>query len=137
MRVRVGVAVHVAQLDEAAEALGPPMRTTLPSWTATTGEPALAKMPDALAPARPATGTAALSPRAIARCAPGGREAVGVARLGVDGEVALGEAGQRADEVGGQAADQPRAHEDAVDVPVGVVVGEDRVAQVVARRRRP
>ena len=49
----------------------------------------------------------------------------------MDGEAALGQAGERADEVGGQAADQARAHEHRVDVPVGVVVGEDRAADVV------
>ena len=58
-------------------------------------------------------------------------EVVRVAGAGVDREVALGQAGERADEVGGQAGDQPRAHHHGVDVPVGVVVGEDRAAQVV------
>ena len=49
----------------------------------------------------------------------------------MDREAALREAGQRADEVGRQAADHPRAQEHRVDVPVGVVVGEDRLAEVV------
>ena len=54
----------------------------------------------------------------------------GVGGLGVDREAALGQARQRADEVGGQAADQAGAHEDGVDVPVGVVVREDRAPDV-------
>ena len=58
-------------------------------------------------------------------------EVVRVAGAGVDREVALGQPGQRSDQVGGQAGDQPRAQHHRVDVPVGVVVGEDRAAQVV------
>src|SRR5204863_6886634 len=58
-------------------------------------------------------------------------DVVGVASLGEDGELALAQAAQRSDEVGRQAADEAGAHEDGLDVPVGVVVGEDRFAQVV------
>src|SRR5207249_2897665 len=42
----------------------------------------------------------------------------------------------RADEVGRQAADQARAHEDGVDVPVRVVVGEDPPADVLVAAGR-
>ena len=58
-------------------------------------------------------------------------EVVGVAGAGVDGEAAFGEPGQRADQVGGHAGDQPGAEQHRVDVPVGVVVGEDRAPHVV------
>ena len=65
-------------------------------------------------------------------------DVVGVAGVGGDGEVgALGEAGQRADQVVGELAVLVGVEQDLVDVPVGVVVGEDRVAQVAPRRRRP
>ena len=37
----------------------------------------------------------------------------------------LRQARERPDEIGGQAADQTRAHEHRVDVPVSVVIGED------------
>jgi hypothetical protein len=59
------------------------------------------------------------------------RQLAGVGGLGVDGEAALREAGQRAHEVARQAADDLRAHEHGVDVPVGVVVGEDGAADVL------
>ena len=55
---------------------------------------------------------------------------VGVGRLGGDREAALGEPGERADEVGRQAADDLGAQQHRVDVPVGVVVGEDGAADV-------
>src|SRR6185503_12294113 len=58
-------------------------------------------------------------------------EVVGVAGAGMDREVTLRQTGQRPDEVGGQAGDQARAQHHRVDVPVGVVVGEDRATQVV------
>ena len=58
-------------------------------------------------------------------------EVVGVAGAGGDGEAALGQPGQRPDEVGGDAGDQPGAQHHRVDVPVGVVVGKDRPAHVL------
>ncbi len=58
-------------------------------------------------------------------------DVIRVTRACVDGEAALGEPGERADQVGGHAGDQARAEEDRVDVPVGVVVGPDRGADVV------
>ncbi len=58
-------------------------------------------------------------------------DVVGVAGLGGDREVgALGEAGDRADQVVRELAVLLRVEQDLVDVPVGVVVGEDRAAQV-------
>ena len=54
----------------------------------------------------------------------------GVGRLRVDREAALRQAGERADEVARQAADDLGAHQHRVDVPVGVVVGEDGAADV-------
>ena len=54
-----------------------------------------------------------------------------VARVRGDREAALGQARERADEVGRQAADQLRAQQHRVHVPVGVVVGEDRAADVL------
>ena len=59
------------------------------------------------------------------------RDVVCVACAGVDGEAAFGEAGERADEVGGHAGDQPCAQQYRVDVPVGVVVGEHGAPDVV------
>jgi hypothetical protein len=41
------------------------------------------------------------------------------------------EACERADEVGRQPADDARPHEHGLDVPVGVVVGEDRAVEVL------
>ena len=58
-------------------------------------------------------------------------EVVGVAGAGGDREAALGQPGERPDEIGGHAGDQARAQHDGVDVPVGVVVGEDRAADVL------
>ncbi len=133
-RVRVGVAVRVLHLDEAAETLG----------VADAHDLAVVDGDDRGAAAGedldPATGlgsldhkcTVALLARALVEALGLGLgQVVGVGRLGRDWEVPLSEAGQRADEVGGQPADQPRAHEHGVDVPVGVVVGEDRLAQVL------
>jgi hypothetical protein len=58
-------------------------------------------------------------------------EVVGVGGAGGDGEVAFGEAGEGADEVGGHAADELGAEDDGLDVPVGVVVGEDGLVDVL------
>ena len=58
-------------------------------------------------------------------------EVVGVAGLGGDREVgALGETGDRADQVVGELAVLLGVEQDLVDVPVGVVVGEDPAAQI-------
>ena len=68
-RVRVRVAVDVAQLTKLPRRLELPTFMIVPSWTATTGEPAFAKM---LIPRRVAletTGTAAFWPRATRRVA--------------------------------------------------------------------
>src|SRR3954454_24484812 len=119
-----------------------PMRTTLPSLTAMTGAPRRAKILIPLRRLEPST-TSARLPRLRERLL--SRFASAVVRVvwgGVlfpprwgglrgEGKVALVQAGERADEVGGQAADQTRAHDDGVDVPVRVVVGEDRLAQVL------
>ena len=68
--------------------------------------------------------------RALHRGALG--DVVGVAGLGGDGEVgALGQAGERVDDAARQVAVLLGVEEDLVDVPVGVVVGEDRGAQVL------
>ena len=69
------------------------------------------------------------------------RGLLGIQRVGVgggrgDGEVALGQAGERADEVGGHAADQLGAQQHRLHVPVGVVVGEDRLADVLVATGR-
>ena len=48
----------------------------------------------------------------------------------------LGQAGQRADQVGRQLAVGARVEEHLLHVPVGVVVGEDRVVEVLVRARR-
>ncbi len=58
-------------------------------------------------------------------------EVVGVAGACCDGEAAFGQAGERADEVGRDAGDQACAQQDGVDVPVGVVVGKDRLTDRV------
>ena len=107
-----------------------PMLTILPSCVAIAGEPGLGVDVD---PAAAGVGldrhgrVVALGDLLVDLAL---GQVVGVGRLGADREVALGQAGERADEVGGQAADQAGAHEDRVDVPVGVVVGEDRLAHV-------
>jgi hypothetical protein len=49
---------------------------------------------------------------------------------------ALGEPGERADEVGRQLAVGPRVEQHLLHVPVGVVVGEDRVVEVLAASSR-
>ena len=68
--------------------------------------------------------------RALERAALG--DVVGVAGLRGDREAgALGEAGERADQVLGELAVLLRIEEDLIDVPVGVVVGEDRGAKVI------
>ena len=72
--------------------------------------------------------------RALQRCA--GGEFVRVAGVGGDREVgALGEPGQRADQVGGDAAVGAGVGEDLLRVPVGVVVGEDRAVEVLLAAR--
>ena len=48
-----------------------------------------------------------------------------------DGEVTLDQPGQRADQLRGDAADQLGAQEHRLDVPGRVVVGEDRLAEVL------
>ncbi len=73
---------------------------------------------------------------ALARLRPlqrlAGADVVGVARVGGDREVgALGEPGQRGDEIVGELAVGAGVEEHLVDVPVGVVVGEDRVVEVL------
>ena len=56
---------------------------------------------------------------------------VGVAGVGGDREVgALGQPGERADQVLGQLAVAARVEQHLLHVPVGVVVGEDRVVEV-------
>ena len=69
--------------------------------------------------------TAALGPEAL------GGHLVGIRGLGGDREPTLGQPGERADQVRGQAADDLGAQEHRVHVPVGVVVGEDRGADVL------
>ena len=58
-------------------------------------------------------------------------EVVGVAGPCGDREPALGQPGQRPDQIGGDPGDQPGAQQDGVDVPVGVVIGKDRAADVL------
>ena len=133
-RVRVGVAVDVLELDEAAEAL---RATDAHDAAVVDGDDRGAAAGEDLDPATvlrtvdhkcTVTGLA----RALAELLRLGLgEVVGVGGLGGDGEVALRQTGERADEVGRQPADQARAHEHGVDVPVGVVVGEDRLAQIL------
>src|ERR1700742_994583 len=61
-----------------------------------------------------------------------GGDVVGVAGVGGDREVgALGEAGQRADQVGRKLAVGAGVEEDLLHVPVGVVVGEDRLIEIL------
>jgi hypothetical protein len=128
MRVGVGVAVDVLELDVAAEAL---VVAELADAGVVDGDHGRAGAGvDVDAPAVRALhdvggvrGAAHLAARLL--------ELAGVARLGADREVALRQAGERADEVGRQPADDTGAQEDRVDVPVGVVVGEDRAAQVL------
>ena len=99
-----------------------------------TAEPAFAKM------LMPATRRALDRQRGVvAPCDPArGRplgDVVGVLRLAVHREAALGQPAERADEIGRHAADEACAHEHRVDVPVGVVVGEDRLAEILLPTR--
>ncbi len=59
------------------------------------------------------------------------RDVIRVTRACEYGEAALGQPGERADHVRRHAGDQARAEEDRVDVPVSVVVGVDRAADVL------
>jgi hypothetical protein len=64
-------------------------------------------------------------------------DVVRIPRVGGDREVrSLGEAGERADQGVGQLAVLVGVEEDLVDVPVGVVVGEDRLADVLVTAGR-
>ena len=99
-----------------------------PSLTATTGRALLGEDADAVALGLRVDDVGG---RALVVLEVGALDLVRVHGLRLHGEAALREAGERADEVGGQAADQPRAQEHHVDVPVGVVVGPDRAAQVL------
>ena len=83
--------------------------------------------------ALPSTGMAAFLPRATRRVASRSEMSLAYLRLGVHREAALGQTAERADEVGRHPADEACTHEDGVDVPVGMVVGEDRPAQIVRR----
>src|SRR3954467_11672706 len=67
--------------------------------------------------------------RGVARRGGGG--GAGGETAGARGKVPLRQARGEADEVGRQAADDAGAHEHRVDVPVGVVVGEDRAPHVL------
>ena len=136
MRVRVRVAVHVAQLDELAQAIGAAHLHDLAVLHRDHRRAGRGEDVDPLAGARRGDGER----RVLALLDPlvgHGRvvDVVGVAGLGVHGEVPLREARERPDEVGGQPADQTRAHEHRVDVPVGVVVGEDGAADVLVGAR--
>ena len=137
--VRVGEAVAVDVLEHArscpSASLSPTFLIT-PSFTATTGAPRRVKMPmPAVLAALDQWAAFSPWPTFFSSCA---RQVVGVAGAGVDGEASLGQAGERAHEVGGHAGDQAGAQEHGVHVPVGVVVGEHRAAHVASRsRRRP
>jgi hypothetical protein len=131
VRVRVRVAVDVAELDEAAQALGPAHLHDPAVLDGDHGGAGARVDVDAAAGLAGLDGHRRVAPAgdALVRLALG--QVVGVARPGVHGEHALRQAGERADEVGRQAADQAGAHQDRVDVPVGVVVGEDGLADVL------
>ena len=104
-----------------------PSLTTRPSLTAITGALAREKISMPRRAVSGSTTIAALPCRDLVALLV---ELAGVGRLRVDREAALREAGERADEVARQAADDLGAHEHGVDVPVGVVVGEDGAADV-------
>ncbi len=136
VRVRVRVAVDVLELDEAAE----PARDAHADDAAVLhGDHGCARIGvdrDAAA-----TGGALDHLRGVraprdARLDLALRQVVRVGGLGTNREPALGEAGEGADEVGGQATDQASAHQHAVHVPVRMVVGEDRLTDVVLGTRR-
>jgi hypothetical protein len=130
VRVGVRVAVHVAELDEVPQPLALADADDLAVLHRDGRRARLGEDVDPPAVAAGLDGPGGV--RALGDLAAGvlGRHRAGVAGGGVDGEVALGQAGQRADQVGGQPADEPRPHEHGVDVPVRVVVGEDRLADV-------
>src|SRR4051812_2073583 len=128
--VRVRVAVHVAQHDELAEALALADLHDPPVLDGDDRRARLGVDVDAAARGAGLDRQRGVALRDLLRRL-AGVDVVGVAGLGVDGEVALRQTRERADEVGGQAGDQPRAHEHRVDVPARVVVGEDRAVDVL------
>ena len=130
--VDVRVAVAVLQLDEVAEPARAADAADAPVLDGDRGRARAAEDPDrapravglddvgdVLRPARTRLLALLVGQRA------------GVGRLGGDREAALRQARERADQVGRQAADHTRAHEHRLDVPVGVVVGEDRAVEVL------
>ncbi|CAB4931944.1 unannotated protein [freshwater metagenome] len=134
MRVRVAVAEDVAQADPVAHRV----------VVAGADDRAVLDRDDLRAGAgRDLRGAVVAGTAAPDRGVRGGRRGAlghgrGTARVRVgdgalDGQGALGEAGQRRDERLGQPADEPGPQHHGVDVPVGVVVGEDRLADAVLR----
>ncbi len=119
-----------------------PILRMTPSLTATTGAPCGGEDVD---PAPCRRGGDHFGGVAVVRLAGArapqrraGGDVVGVAGVGGDREVgALGEPGQRADQVGREPAVGAGVEQHLLHVPVGVVVGEDRVVEVAWRRRRP
>ena len=136
LRVRVSVAVRVLEDDELAELLA--LAHLGDDAVVDRDDRSINPRVDVDASARGAVGddvggVAGLRPcglRALHCLAQ--RDVVGVARVGGDGEVgALGQARQRADQVVGELRVLVGVQQDLVHVPVSVVVGEDRVAQVL------
>jgi hypothetical protein len=132
MRVRVRVAVHVLQHDIAAEALGAAHLDDLAVVDGDHRGTGLGEDVDALAARLGLDRDRRVAALALAV---GLGQRAGVGALGAHREAALGQAGERADEIARDAADHLRPHQDAVDVPIGVVVSEDRPPEVLVAAR--
>ena len=126
VRVRVRVAVDVLEHDVAAEAL---VGADPDDAAVVDGDHRRALARVELDPA--AAGRLDHHRRvALAHALAARAQLARVRGLGLQREAALGQAGERADEVRRQAADDLGAQQHRVDVPVGVVVGEDGLADV-------
>ena len=130
MRVGVAVAVHVLERQVAAEAL---RAADLLDHAVVDGHHGRALLGEdvdraALVGGLDEVGGVLTAPDPLEQRLLG--QVVRIPRARVDGEASFGESGERADQVGGHAGDQAGAEQHGVDVPVGVVVGEDRAAHV-------
>jgi hypothetical protein len=130
VRVGVRVAVDVEQLHEATQAIRAADPDDPPVVDGDRGGALAGEDVDAASLAVGFDHDGGVGSLADSLAAVAALELAGVRGLRVHREAALREAGERADQIARKAADDARAQEHGVDVPVGVVVGEDRLAQI-------